>query len=393
MDRRHFMFGPLAFAGAAPATGLSAPPIVFAGSSMTYSSRQAQSYILRRNGGALMTDMLPSGATMLPSGSAINVVNVDAAAYLIVSVDAESAAAIEQPSGNPRLILGPFQSATVLSNGTSKYYAIQAPERIRVGGSGLVLYVNPSGNDTNHGFSASSPLRTIQAAGDFAQQQLDFASRQVNILLADGIYTSGLSMVGPMVGQHFADQFDISGNPANPALTFIDSPTGCFTADDGAQFGFAAVKLRSANANLVLCARGSSLIVPAGKIQYDSTASSHLCATQGGQIVIATDYTITGNANTSLLAQQGSLITTIGPPVAVTHVGTPNINVYAFATDNSVIGVAGGMTFVGGVTGQRHRAANGGGIDTGSGNVDFFPGTLPGSPGPGTLSATGGWFA
>jgi hypothetical protein len=110
-------------------------------------------------------------------------------------------------------------------------------QRYRATGQ-VIFYAAPNGRDIdNDCLSAVNPC-TAQGAHDVAKANWDFAHGSCLIQLADGTYTSYVSMAGQYVGTHLCDllgKVDSQGNCIDRSAVVFDVPPGhiAFALEDG----------------------------------------------------------------------------------------------------------------------------------------------------------------
>ena len=94
------------------------------------------------------------------------------------------------------------------------------------------FYVATTGSDSNNGRS-STPWLTINHALNYVQQNYDLGGQTVNINVADGTYTTVVTLAGPFVGGTPNLIGDVS-TPAN-CIVSVSSPTyAALTFSNGA---------------------------------------------------------------------------------------------------------------------------------------------------------------
>ena len=114
---------------------------------------------------------------------------------------------------------------------------VDAKERNRSSGT-VIFYAGPNGSDIgNDCLSAANPC-TPQGAHSVAKNEWDLANSSCLIQLADGTYTSNVSMAGHYVGLHLCDlmgKVDSQGNCIDRSAVVFDVPRGqvAFNFQDG----------------------------------------------------------------------------------------------------------------------------------------------------------------
>jgi hypothetical protein len=114
---------------------------------------------------------------------------------------------------------------------------VDAQQRNRATGP-VIFYAAPNGSDTdNDCLSATNPC-TPQGAHAVATNNWDFANQPCLIQLADGTYSSNVSIAGQYVGTHLCDllgKVDSQGNCIDRNAVVFDVPPGhvAFKVEDG----------------------------------------------------------------------------------------------------------------------------------------------------------------
>ena len=114
---------------------------------------------------------------------------------------------------------------------------VDAQQRNRATGP-VIFYAAPNGSDIdNDCLSAANPC-TPQGAHGVAKTNWDFAHGSCSIQLADGTYTSYISIAGQYVGAHLCDllgKVDSQGNCIDRSAVVFDVPPGnvAFDVEDG----------------------------------------------------------------------------------------------------------------------------------------------------------------
>lgn len=261
----------------------------------------------------------------------------------------------------------------------------------------LNLYVNAgSGNDSNNGLSTTTAFRTIQAAIQTVYAKYDLSGFGVNINLADGTYTaaSGTGVIGvngaPTGATASGGNIAIIGNIAAPQNVIISAVNAhAVAAGVNAWISIAGVTFTATGSGGVggfaIVGFPNGTITINGPCIFGACGSGHLTAVSGSVIVNnGVNYTVNGNAPTHLSASSSGSINFVGNN-AVTISGNPTFSsAFAAVSSNANISMpATTISFTGTVTGQRYSAQMNGTITTGTGNVNFFPGTVAGAVGSG----------
>lgn len=264
----------------------------------------------------------------------------------------------------------------------------------------FTVYVAPGGSDTTGDGSSGNPFASLQRAFNFANSTFDFAGTQITIQLADGTYTAALVAAGAATGATVATPIIIQGNAANPANVVIHvTGLNCITAQNGAGLMvqnltlISTVSASSGGAGLVAVNGG---VLMFQNLVFGACGFAHSFATQGGQIIAAGPYTISGGAPSHFVGSSGGYgqMSGVGggsSAIVVTLTGTPAFpNGFAVVQNSTLLAPL--NTFSGGATGPRYAASINGVIDTNGNSATYFPGNAAGTPVPNTLGPTGGLY-
>lgn len=245
-----------------------------------------------------------------------------------------------------------------------------------------IYYVRADGVDTNDGLSNTSggAFLTIQKAVNVIFGSLDLGGFDVTIQLGAGAtFTGNISVNSSQVG---AGKITINGdvNPANTGNYVITGASGSTLVVDGfgSKIAIQGVELRGATH--VLQAQNGGYIQITGYVRFGAAGASHMRSLNGFINAQGISYAIVGGATHHYLADQTGCINTFATAISVLA-GTFNFST-AFAVANRGGVFTGGsstFTLMGTVTGVRHLATNGGGLDTAGGGVNFFPGNAAGT--------------
>jgi hypothetical protein len=242
-------------------------------------------------------------------------------------------------------------------------------------------YVSTTGNDSNNGLTVGNPFLTIQKAVNTVCGTLDCGGYNVTIQLADGTYTSGVTLF-PFIAS--SGQVFIKGNVTTPGNVIISPSAGhavqSYTPTP--LWNIQSLKLQ-ASAGSGVYAQANAYVV-LDSVHFGACLDFHMWATNGGNIEVRGNYSITGGASRHLIVGQGSTIA-YATGQTITLTGTPAFTYFAQSvTAGSIFAV--GLTFSGAATGARYYASLLSVIQTNSG-VNYFPGNSAGS------TASGGIYA
>lgn len=247
----------------------------------------------------------------------------------------------------------------------------------------ITIYVETTGDDNNSG-SIDSPKQTLYGAL-VAASLLDTGAYWVKIKLGAGTFGNATAIyITPNVPTQAASALTIEGNDAVGGTILNCSADWVTLAAVGA--GVTLKNLKVTNTfggggfgGLVTAYSGGNMAIDTG-VQFGACEGVQLWATDTGQISTwGSDYVINGGGYHHLAASVGGVI---AGNAAVTVVGTPAFSYFAAAGVCGNINNAGG-SFTGAATGIRYDAQTNGGIQTGGGGANFYPGDAPGSYGTG----------
>jgi hypothetical protein len=240
-------------------------------------------------------------------------------------------------------------------------------------------YVATTGSDSNDGLTAGTAFLTLQKAWN-AVAALDLSIYNVTIQVADGTYTSGISMAAAPVG---GASITIQGNPTVPAnchlnvsghVININAPLPCGMIVNG----FKMTPTGSGFSGIIVNQPGivTAINIEAAGGSTGGFAGFYYAAVQGAKINISTGQAISGNLSCYVEAV-GGVVQFFG--ITVTLTGTPAFS-WQFATATRMGYIfAGGVTFSGEGTGRRYSVSENSVLSTGGGGASFFPGDVAGS--------------
>lgn len=355
-----------------------------AGAATTYTSAQVGRTVSRSNSGAVMTDTLPgTGPGILSAGSIVTVYNNDASALLSISAGSGSVISnLANMTSLGYLLLGPGQGGSFQSDGLN-YIAVSFPPRTRLGAN-TSFFVATTGSDSNSGLVVGSPFLTRQFAYNALQRVLDLQGFTCTFVLANGNYTDPMVVHGPFVGMTSPSNVTFLGNPATPANVFYNVAGGGnnvpFWGLEGAKFLINGVKVQ-ATTNLIL-AQDPGTEVQVQNIEINTAgASSPLAASNSGELQIVGNLiydavTLSGGLDA---LKGGLVLVPSGTTITVTFNATPTFSSGFAASESGYLWINGTMNFSGTFIGTRYIITLNGVVNTGTGNVNFFPGTIAGT--------------
>ena len=248
-------------------------------------------------------------------------------------------------------------------------------------------YVRTNGSDANNGLANTSggAFLTIQKAVDVASN-LDNMGFDVTIQIADGTYNETITLKS-FVG---SGRITVQGNTSNAGGVIIIG------------FGYAAVGAISARAVLgtyvlqwmrIACGGGGAAVrvsggasyIQVGNLQFGNTGTTTLYClhtVDGGMVEVIGNLQINAGSYQYYILNNGGMVRAGG---VLTFSGAVTIS-NAFISSGRAGMVLAVHTFSGTFTGKRFEALGNGVIDTGTGNLSLFPGTIAGT------TASGGQY-
>jgi hypothetical protein len=254
---------------------------------------------------------------------------------------------------------------------------IAQPTRTRV--TEQTVYVDPvKGDEENQCMSDAQSCKTMQAPYDKMYSSYDFGSSNARMHLADGDYTSGLSISGHPVG---AVRVQIVGNCENPQNVNV-SPTGgtAFSVQDGGMLQVACVQVSGSGVTGFKARKMGILQVnfQSGNavVFSDMPGGTGIAATDGGMVDIAGQVVISGNATVHWAVSSLSRMT-VQEGTTYSIMGQYTIDYFLNTLLNSVVALGANVTFGGpDPAGYKYNVTSGSRVSL-NGNV--LPGTLPGT--------------
>ena len=250
-------------------------------------------------------------------------------------------------------------------------------------------YVATGGNDSNDGLTSGTSFLTIQKAMDTVCK-LDVSTFVVTIQIADGTYTSGLSLTRSWLGSGYVQ---IQGNLTNPENVVVSTTGSAFQL-----YGIVPNYLMIKNFDLIILAwpriktttSGHGISASKGlwarfqNIRFDVCADYHILSSQYAIIECTGDYAIVGNAKYHMVCDGGNI--NIGTKTITVSAGLTFTGAFAYSTRIGIIAAVSNTYSSLSATGARYVATINGIIQTGGG-ANYFPGNSAGS------TATGGQYA
>lgn len=300
-----------------------------------------------------------------------------------ITVDSVSNIPIKVPcgSGLRDTVLGDIilnQMLVLVSDGTNLQLLGTASGRKQLSAT-TNYYVATTGSDSTGSGTSGSPWATLQHAYNYIAANIDIAGQACNVNMADGSYGAGVQASVPTVGGFI----NFIGNTGTPTNCNIASTSGdCFSAGGaGVQFSISGFSMSTSGSgrNCVTTGQNATINI-VGNCNFGAVVSSgyHISIAGGGQLVIASNYSISGGGLAHYNVEQGEIFLN---SLTVSITGTPTFT-SAFAQTSSLGSInAQNITYSGSVTGQRYLIGANGVINTAGGGANYFPGTIAGSSG------------
>lgn len=247
----------------------------------------------------------------------------------------------------------------------------------------LTLYVATTGNDSNSGLNAGAALATLNAAWGKIVSGLDLNGYTVTVSVADGTYAP-LSCSGVVTGSLGEGYVSFVGNTSTPANCVIAATSAsAISCLGGAQVSVNGFKVTATGTGAgqgcgVQAVSAGSRVKVGANFDFGACAVGHVVALAGGQVVMASNYSVTGAAPSLWVAGFNGVVSQLAAGT-VTITGTPAFSTAtALAQDGGVLAL-GSITFSGSATGARYLASSGGVVNTNGGGASYLPGNAGGT--------------
>lgn len=250
------------------------------------------------------------------------------------------------------------------------------------------VQTTPNGNDSfctgltnaayvSGAFPQNCAFATLQKAYSNITAKLDLGGFTVTVQIGDGTYTGGLSVTQPWSG---GGAVTFQGNSGTPANVVISTTNANAIGTTGSLPGTLTIK----DMKLQTTASGDAIshqavgLVQFANINFGPVAIAHLDAVGSGVNLECTgNYTISGGGFAHVIASRPSNVSIRNKTITLT--GTPTFTAsFALAANAGSISID-GITFVGSAAGSKYSAQTGGLIGTGTGNINYLPGSTPGA--------------
>jgi hypothetical protein len=219
---------PLSFVELVLATGNSTWSNIRLAKTANYTVANADKGVTLALGGNAFFTVTLNAASTYDANFAITIVNEDAGRGKRIS-----------PNGLTSFILWPKQTVQIFNQ--NSVWRVDPPEQRWRDDAAPTFHVHPTlGSDTNDGLAAGAggAVQTIQQAFNYVRNHMDLGiGPGVHIQLADGTYTSGVSITSPPLGN--TTWCTIKGNAATPANVHVNVTGHAFNVED-----YAGVNIR-----------------------------------------------------------------------------------------------------------------------------------------------------
>jgi hypothetical protein len=275
-------------------------------------------------------------------------------------------------------------ATTITTSGTCASREILAAAR--------TYYVRDDGHDTNcNGLSnaaaASAPacaFLTIQKAIDVVAA-LDLSIYNVTIQVGAGTFAR--IELKSLTGSGSVTILGDTTTPANVTITTSDANQPAVKADGVRRWLIDGFTITTTGSGVQGVRALNGAFISLGRNIYGACVNAQIWAEGGSNILLTTDYTITGGAVAHMLALYGGAIkreSSVGLTVTVS--GTPAFSAaFAYAHRLAAV-IVDSITYSGSATGKRYDVAMNGIIFGTGGTATYFPGDVAGT------TATGGQY-
>lgn len=255
------------------------------------------------------------------------------------------------------------------------------PANVRAKLSGTRVYwvvktaTNPAASDSNDCLTFSTSCLTIQGAINKATGAVDTTGNPVYIQPygAPATFSEAITVAGPLAGNGI---LVISGQGGGVT---ISSPNANATvgASNGAQVLVQGVTLTSTGGACLAATVGASVNVT--NMSFGNCSGTMIDSASNATVFVGGGVVIAGNALSFLHANSLGNISLDGTTVTCT--GSPAFSQYFAGLSGSSYIEAIGASFsgCGSVTGYKYTVNRLGSVRTNTNNLNFFPGSLPGT--------------
>lgn len=198
-------------------------------------------------------------------------------------------------------------------------------------------YVRTDGSDSNTGMAntAGGAFLTIQKAIDTVYNTLDLNGQVAIVQVADGTYTTPMSVRGLAPGASVNQPFRILGNETTPANVVI-SVTGnnALTMENGAYLLLAGVTISTTTSGAGWSVASNSMLEHRN-CRFGNVASDMIISQHHASVRAIGPTTVAGNAVTFLHATKRSIIDFASQ--TLTYVSNPTFSTYLFGINDASV--------------------------------------------------------
>lgn len=290
-------------------------------------------------------------------------------------------------NGYSSFILWPNQTLTVI--GTNNVWRFTLPPRWLNAGLASVQVDPVNGSDSNNDClgTTTGSCQSIPGAVSIATKFMDAQGGSIQILLANGTYSTGLpyTFSGGTSGYFLITLTGNTGQGANVNIS------GQFSIKDFIAVSFHEMTF-AATSGSAIEADQNGIVDISSTVTFGTGGAGLLFtpmdAENGGVVNVSGGATINlSSMNIGMIARNTGRINMVASVAIPTAISVQTA--FAFADTDGVIFRSGG-TFTGagvaGTTGTRYTAATAGGINSGGGGANFFPGNSAGT------ATSPGWY-
>lgn len=273
-----------------------------------------------------------------------------------------------------------FVGAGVTATNTGGAVTVTIPTGGReVLSANRTYYVRTDGSDSNNGLANTSggAFLTIQKAADVITETLDLASYTATVQVADGTYTSGVTLrkCHGRGGFGVAVLQGNSGTPANVVISTTSANAILSTANAN-EWLVKDLKVQTTTGGYGIYASVNAYM-SFENIVFGACAAAQVYVAYGGTAVASGNYSITGGAPYHWIVALGGRIVVSGKTITLT--GTPAYSTGFAAASHCGVVFCSSNTFNGSATGKRYTGIFANGIvDTGGGGASYLPGGTAG---------------
>lgn len=246
------------------------------------------------------------------------------------------------------------------------------------------FYVATTGSDTTGLGTSASPWATPQFAYNYIVSKYDFANQSVTVQLANGTYS------GPQINQGWVGGGNLifNGNSGSPtAVTLTGTSQAAFGTSAtplGGILTLQNVVITSSNNYGILHNSVGFLSLGTG-LTFGATNNSQIVAGLSGSVIssVGQSYTVTGGTTSGshwLATNPGAMVEVVNTTITIANPITLAGGAWATASNLAEIFTV-SLTFnnPGNVTGQKYNSSGLSFVQSNTGNINTYPGTVAGT--------------